>query len=89
MDRIAMRSQRSKQNEMGKVELTPRVLRNTHEQNQSLSDRDYDIVDHALRLIERMERANTVANKRTPLKGCVRVRSPNTAEQCSEMFVFV
>jgi hypothetical protein len=31
-------------------------------------------------------KANTVANKRTPLKGCVRVRSPNTAEQCSPMF---
>jgi hypothetical protein len=24
--------------------------------------------------------------QRTPLKGCVRVRSPNTAEQCSPMF---
>jgi hypothetical protein len=26
--------------------------------------------------------------QRTPLKGSVRVRSPNTAEQCSQMFVF-
>ena len=25
--------------------------------------------------------------QRTPLKGCVRVRSPYTAEQCSRMFV--
>ena len=31
----------------------------------------------------------TVANTRTPLKGCVRVRSPYTREQCSQMFVFV
>ena len=30
-----------------------------------------------------------MANKRTILKECVRVRSPNTAEQCSPMFVFV
>jgi hypothetical protein len=26
--------------------------------------------------------------QRTPLKGCVRVRSPYTAEQCSPVFVF-